>query len=110
MIKTEMKKFGISTDAEEVFEIEVCEFENEDFSCLDSVEILLITDDEDEAWEYYKSEARDRMNQLNEARGRLQEDEEFYGLRLTRYLLQENGEYENVDGDDYFGEFENVIL
>lgn len=108
MIKVEMKKFGISTDVEEVFEVEVCEFENEDFSCLDSVETLLITDDEDEAWEYCESKARDRMNQLNKARGGLQEDGEFYGLRLTRYLLQENGEYENVEGDDYFGEFEIV--
>ena len=108
MIKTEMKKFGIPTDVEEVFEVEVCEFENEDFSCLDSIETLLITDDEDEAWECYESKARDYMNQLNEVRGGLQEDGKFYGLRLTRYLLQENGEYENVDGDDYFGEFEIV--
>ena len=46
------------------------------------------------------------MMKLNEARGGLQADGEFYGVRFNQYTLDENGEYEYENCDDYWGEYD----
>ena len=106
MIKKEMAKFGVPVGTEEVFEVEICEYENRDFNCLDCVETLFISASYEEAWDYYEWEARKRMMELNEARGGLQANGEFYGVRFNQYTLDENGEYEYENCDDYWGEYD----
>ena len=108
MIKAEMKKYGVSFGTDEVFEVEICEF-GIDGDCLDSKELLFIGVNEEEAWNLYETTARQQVKGLNDARGGLQEDGSFFGLRLTRYVLEDNHEYQPIDGDDYLGEFEDLI-
>lgn len=105
MIKTEMKEHGIPFGTEEVFEVEICEF-GIDGDCLDRQELLFIGVNEEEAWNLYETTGRQQVKELNDARGGLQENGSFFGLRLTRYLLEDNHDYQPTDGDDYFGEFE----
>lgn len=106
MIKKEMEKFGVPIGVEEVFEVEICEYENEDFNCLNCIETLLVTSSQTEAWDYYETEARVRMYELNSERGGLQAGGEFYGIRFNKYMLDENGDYEYENCDDYWGKYD----
>lgn len=105
MIKSEMQKHGIQIGVKEVFEVEVCEFENKEFSYLDTEEILFIGVDEEEARTCYKN-ASDYVKKLNTIRGGLKDGEKFLGLRLTRYVLRGYEDYCPTYGDEYYGEFE----
>ena len=86
MIKSEMQKHGIQIGVKEVFEVEVCEFENKEFSYLDTEEILFIGVDEEEARTCYEN-ASDYVKKLNTIRGGLKNGEKFLGLLKEDNIL-----------------------
>lgn len=108
MIKPEMLKFGVSATEPQVYEVEMCEYDKSCGTCVDSVRVVLITADETEARACYETEARLEMDRLNEER-QSHEKDTFYGLRLNRYILDDSGEYQSEDGDEYWGAFEEEI-
>lgn len=105
MIKQALLDKGLTLRGDMAYEVELVEFENEEFNCLDTQEVLYLGFNEAEALDLYETSKAD-IKRLNEERGGLQEDGRFLGLRFTRYALESNGEYQPLDGDDYYGDYE----
>ena len=105
MIKKEMLEKGISLTENVVYEVEVVEFENEDYSCLDAEEVLYFGISEDEAQRVFK-EAISYAKSLNDKRGGVQEDGEFFGLRLNEYRLSVKGHYYPYLTLEDYGEYD----
>ncbi len=108
MIRQAMLEKGTVLKGEVVYEVEVVEFENDCFSCLDTEEVLYLGLDEETAHRIF-TESATYVRDLNESRGGLQEDGEFFGRRLTRYVMSPTGEYEPMDGQDDYGDYADEV-
>lgn len=107
MIREEMQLKGIQSEGQEVFEIEIVEYDpdGDSFACLDTFEVTHLALDEAEARQLFK-EARTRVKQLNDERGGRQDDGTFLGLRLNTYRIDErDGMYYPMETEEYYGEY-----